>query len=179
MTPRVGSCCRWSSRPTWPRGYPHAPRSARGGGDERVLAAVHESAHAVVGVLVGYCVLSASVQWADETLRRGVRAETRLGGRWREQPPWASLAVDLAGPLAEARYAQQDLLAVLNKGAEDEGSDLRQAQREAARLASEGLYQSADHALLVAEGHARRLLVMHWDFVLRAARRLVVQGRID
>jgi hypothetical protein len=38
-----------------------------------------------------------------------------------------------------------------NDGARFEASDLRRAQREAARLARSGLYHSADHALLVAE----------------------------
>jgi hypothetical protein len=59
--------------------------------------------------------------------------------------------VTLADPLAEATYAGRDLLDVLNDGARFGASDLRRAQCEAARLASSGLYHSADHALLVAE----------------------------
>lgn len=146
------------------------------GSDERARCAVHEAGHVIVAMLVGYRVANAEILGV---YRSGLQAQTQLDGRWREPAPWALLAVSLAGPLAEARHAGRDLLDVLNKGREDEASDLRRAQREAQRLVDLGLYKTADHALLVAEQHARRLLVMHWDFVMRAARQLYDKGRID
>lgn len=143
---------------------------------EHRIDAVHESGHLVTALLVGYRVSSAEILRAPEG---GLRAQTQLAGRWRQPEPWADLAVSLAGPLAESIYSGRDLLAVLNDGQDFPDSDLHRARREAQRLARLGLYRSPDHALLVAEGHAQRLLTAHWHFVMQTAHKLVVQGRIE
>jgi hypothetical protein len=144
--------------------------------DERALCAVHEAGHVIVALLVGVRVAGAEI---GDAYRRGLQARTEFAGNWRRPAPWGRLAITLAGPLAEATYTGRDVLAVLNDGRDFEASDLCCAQREARRLARLRHFQNADHALLVAEWHAQRLLTAHWDFVMRAARQMYTVGRIE
>ena len=71
------------------------------------------------------------------------------------------------------------MLEVLKDGERYEESDLRRAQREAARLAVLRLYTSADHALLIGEQRARAMLDGYWPLVEKTARALYRHGRID
>jgi hypothetical protein len=140
-----------------------------------MACAYHEAGHVVTAMLCGYEV--ASVELGD-VYSDGLQARTRYANT-RQKTAWSDLAVTLAGPLSEARYAKRDVLAVLNEGAPYEESDLRRAQREAARLATLKLYTSADHALLIAEQRAREMLNGYWPLVEKTARALYRRGRID
>jgi len=137
--------------------------------------AYHEAGHCVAAMLCGYEVASVEVFDVDED---GLAAATKYRTT-RQRRAWSDLAVTLAGPMAEARFAKRDLLDVLNDGADFEKSDLRRAQREAERLHRLRLYTSPDHALLVAEQRARAMLENYWPMIEKTARQLCRTGRID
>jgi hypothetical protein len=109
----------------------------------------------------------------------GLHALTRCAPPKRRPYAWTDLAVTLAGPLSEARYARRDMLAVLKDGEKYEESDLRRAQREATRLHRLQLYRSPDHALPVAETRAREMLNGYWPMVEKTAHALYRTGRIE
>jgi len=150
-------------------------------GDSRVrdpvlmACAYHEAGHVVAAMLCGYEV--ASVELGD-VYSDGLQARTRYAAK-RRAHAWTDLAVTLAGPIAESRFAKRDVLDVLTDGEKYEESDLRRAQREAQRLHKLALYKSADHALFVAEHRARAMLDGYWPIVKKTARALYRSGRID
>jgi hypothetical protein len=140
-----------------------------------MTCAYHEAGHVIAAMLSGYKV--ASVELGD-VYGDGLQAQTRYAST-RQRAAWTDLAVTLAGPLAEARWTRRDVLEVLREGERYEESDLRRAQREAARLAGLGLYTGPDHALLIGEQRARAMLEGYWPLVEKTARALVRHGRID
>jgi hypothetical protein len=140
-----------------------------------MACAFHEAGHVVAAMLVGYRVESVEL---GDVYADGLQARTRYA-RKRSQNAWTDLAVTLAGPVAEARYTKRGVLDVLKDGERYEKSDLRCAQREAARLAGFSLYKGPDHALLVAEQRARAMLDGYWPLVEKTARALYRHGRID
>ena len=129
----------------------------------------------IAAMLCGYRV--ASVELGD-VYSDGLQAQTRYAST-RQRTAWTDLAVTLAGPLSEARWTRRDVLEVLKEGERYPESDLRRAQREAARLAGLGLYRGPDHALLIGEQRARAMLDGYWPLVQKTARALVRHGRID
>jgi hypothetical protein len=144
--------------------------------DRYLLAcAYHEAGHVIAAMLSGYKV--ASVELGD-VYGDGLQAQTRYAST-RQRTAWTDLAVTLAGPLSEARWTRRDVLEVLREGERYEESDLRRAQREAARLVGLRLYTSADHALLIGEQRAREMLNGYWPLVEKAAHALIRHGRID
>jgi hypothetical protein len=140
-----------------------------------MACAYHEAGHVVCGMLVGYTVDCAELFDAHAD---GLHARTRYLST-RQHTAWTDLAVTLAGPYAEARFAKRDLLAVLKDGEKYEESDLRRAQREAQWLHRLALYRTPDHALLVAEQRAKAMLDEYWPIVEKTAHALYRQGRID
>jgi len=142
--------------------------------DERLVCAFHEAGHCVAAMLCGYDV--ASVELGD-VYADGLQGLTKYL-KQRHLHAWTDLAVTLAGPLSEARYAKRDVLDVLKDGAPYEDSDSRRAQREAQRLHRLQLYRSPDHAMLIAEQRARAMLDGYWPMVEKTARALYRTGRI-
>jgi hypothetical protein len=141
-----------------------------------MACAFHEAGHVVTAMLCGYRVDSVEL---GDVYSDGLQAQTRCAPPKRRPHAWTDLAVTLAGPLSEARYAKRDVLDVLKEGEKYEESDLRRAQREASRLHRLQLYKSADHALLVAEQRAREMLNGYWPMVEKTARALYRHVRID
>jgi hypothetical protein len=141
-----------------------------------LACAYHEAGHVVAAMLCGYHV--DSVELCD-VYADGLQARTRCAPPKRRPYAWTDLAVTLAGPLSEARFARRDVLAVLKDGADYPESDLRRAQREATRLHRLQLYRSPDHALLVAETRAREMLNGYWPMVEKTAHALYRTGRLD
>jgi hypothetical protein len=144
--------------------------------DSRLICAYHEAGHAFCGTLAGYRV--ESMQLFDASAR-GLQAQTRYASRPKCPTAYADLAVTLAGPIAESVFTARDLLDCLKEGADFEASDFCRAQREAQRLHRLCLYKSPDHALLIAEQRARRMLEETWGLVAKAAQALYQQGRIE
>jgi hypothetical protein len=95
-----------------------------------MACAYHEAGHVVTAMLCGYQVASAEL---GDVYSDGLQARTRYAST-RQKTAWSDLAVTLAGPLSEARFAKRDVLEVLKDGEQYPESDLRRAQREAERL---------------------------------------------
>jgi hypothetical protein len=143
---------------------------------DRWASSYHEAGHVVVATLLGWRVADAELIGGGA----GLQARTRYHGRgWKRPEPWADLAVDLAGPMAEAIHSNRELAEVLGDGAGHDGSDFYHAERAAERLARLGLYKTPTQAMLACEQTAMALLARHWHHVVRTAETLYKEGRIS
>jgi hypothetical protein len=132
---------------------------------ERLRAAFHEAAHAVIGISL-YAPFSSLVVGRDEA--SGTSGRMFVPNR--KYDPWKEALIRLAGPVGEGKFAHENVLAVIEQFGR---TDILKAARALERAAPP---RPTLAAAITAVGE---LVAAHWPQIEEVARELAKRGALN